>query len=345
MRFTILLPHYKTGKMTAAAVYKFLEHKGNHDIDLIIINNSYPDSSINYILDTPLADQVRVVNYPEGILQSHGIAFDYVVPDIETEYFITVESDSFPTKDNWLDYYENLINQGFDAAGSLLQLSGGQYMHPAGALYRKSIWEDAKEYVESVPYKYLPGAVLRENHAGHLMVRDDKFVEFCENPSAFDVELSGGYKQLSSEEIAKKAEEYKPACGPFHDGRGNLDESVRSYGQRSISKDPLNIRINDPKELIYRIGYEPGQFFCYYMLVTGRQLFYIPTEVQWMNKRTNEQQSYTLMENGFKHLWGVTAYSTVPDRSDLQDILDEKKNAEENLYNALPEEFKYKEKE
>ena len=28
-----------------------------------------------------------------------------------------MESDSFPVEENWLDYYEKLVEAGFDAAG------------------------------------------------------------------------------------------------------------------------------------------------------------------------------------------------------------------------------------
>jgi len=143
MKFSILIPHYKTGKMTAYCIHKILKHRGNHEVNIIVVDNSN-DGSEEYFM--PFAEKFGThewcdgwyIPYPSDIMQSHGLAFDYAlenVPNI-TPYFITLESDSYPIDDSWLDYYENLINEGYDMAGSYLRLSGGQYIHPAGAMYK-----------------------------------------------------------------------------------------------------------------------------------------------------------------------------------------------------------------
>ena len=38
MKITALIPHYKTGKMTAYSIAKLLEHKGEHDLKIVVID-------------------------------------------------------------------------------------------------------------------------------------------------------------------------------------------------------------------------------------------------------------------------------------------------------------------
>ena len=83
------------------------------------------------------------------------------------------------------------------------------------------------------------------------------------------------------------------------------------------------------------MGMEPGQWFCYWMLANEYKPYAIPTETTWMQNRENQQQERTVMENGFTHLWAVTAYNDATDPA-LKDIIDRKKNLMEELYNSIP---------
>lgn len=330
MKFSILIPHYKTGKMTAYAIHQLLKHKGRHEIDIHVVNNSPGHDSIEYLFPY----SIFRYDYPSNKLQSHGIAFDYILPEIETEYFIAIESDSFPTSDNWLDYYECLIKQGYDAAGSLLQLSGGQYLHPAGALYRKSVWQEAKSYcTHMIDYAYLPNIAMKENHACHLMVKNSLFGEFCKKPEKY-VELHSSYKDNSPLQISEKALSYQSVISPFHNGTGRFQESFSTYRFRNPTIGLSDVILDNETDLIYRLGYEPGQWLHYFMLAMGNKIFYIPTETKWMPNRENQQQEYTKNEAGFIHLWGVSAYDNCSN-GDVQDIVLFKKNQVERLYASI----------
>lgn len=334
MKITILIPHYKTGEMTAYTVHQLLKYKGRHDVDIIIINNHPGDSSLSLL--RPYSSEIKIYDYPADKLQSHGIAFDYAqmgLMDADTEYFITIESDSFPTMDNWLDYYEGLIEKGYDAAGSLLKLSGGTYMHPAGALYRSSIWFEAKKYCDAIQYAYLPNIAVKHGFTYHLMVENNLFSEFCKTPETF-IELSNGYKENTPLQIAEKAIAYSPVVGPFHNGMGQIQESVATYGFRNPSMAKIDIPIQNNEGLIYRVGYEPGQWFHYYMMAMDKKVFYIPTKTVWMPNRENQQQEYTEMENGFRHLWGVSSYNGCT-TDDVQDIVRFKANQVDQLYQSI----------
>lgn len=340
MRFNILIPHFKTLKVTAVAVSNFLKYKGKHEVGIIVIDNSYPDDSIRGL--DPFKDQITILtNTVTDKIQSHGLSFDMAMSHVKTDYFITAESDSFPTKDNWLDHYENLINQGYGWGGSLLKLSGGEFIHPTGAFYKKSLWEDAKKYVDSIEYDYFPNISLRNGFECHLMVHKRALDRLLSDPEDY-IDLAKDYKDKTREEMLARLEYYKPIGeSVFHNGMGNLRESITTFQQRNIQSEPPNIILDNKKPLIEKIGMEPGQWFSYWLLAMKNKCAVIPTEIKWMKNRGQQQQEYTLMENGLKHLWSISAYfgNTNPE---LQDIVQFKTKVVDDLYNSLPENQKVK---
>ena len=336
MKVSILIPHWKTGMMTAYTIAQLLKYKGNHEIDIFIVNNNSGDGSEKYF--TLFEQNINYFEYPKDTLQSHGIAFDYVLPYVKTDWFITIESDSFPTKEGWLDYYENLINEGYDGAGSLLKLSGGQYMHPCGALYNKKIWQQAKQYCNEIEYAYFANMSTREGFDCHLMIHKTVLDDVLNSPYDY-IELANGYKGLTRTQIIARLMYYSPTVAPFHNGIGRTNESVKTYGFRNINSEVPNILLTGKPKLIHRIGYEPGQWFTYWQLAMGKKLFFIPTETKWIENKENQQQEYTLMENGFKHIWGVSAYKDVDPYDDIAKI---KQMLPMELYNSLPDNQKIK---
>lgn len=301
MKITILLPHYKTREMTAYAVKKFIEHVGNHDVNLIIIDNGQ-GVGLDLIPRHPM---VKIVTYPSGILQSHGIAFDYVLktmPEEVAEHFITVESDSFPTRTGWLNYYESHINEGYDLIGAHLDLSGGHFVHPAGTMYKKSNWNQAIDDLGRYGYYYYDSA----GPGGyHLMTK---------------TKLSGG-------DMEAKRIYYLPLTeSVFHQGMGFKDDNFKTYGQRTMESEAPYILPRNGAEQYLRVAYEPGQWFAYWHLAAGKKIQYIPVQCVWMPNRVNQQQEYSLMEHGFKHLWGITAYANCDDNPKMMDIINFKRN-------------------
>jgi hypothetical protein len=341
MKISILLPHYRTGKMTAYTIHQLLKYKGKHEIKIIVIDNNVGDGSVEYLF--PFMKDILYVAYPKGLLQSHGIAFDYVLENglVETPYFITIESDSFPLHDNWLDYYEELINQDVDIAGSLMKLSGGTYIHGCGSLIKKSFWEEAKEICDKVPYTYFPNMSRKNNFDCHLMLHNSIVDKVLENPNDW-FELASGYKGLSKEEMIARAVHYSPCKKPFHSGLGGLDEDVSGYGIRNIEQDSQHIILNEKsKKLINRVGYEPSQNLCYMAVALGKKVVVIPTETKWMPNREGQQQEYSIMENGFKHLWAISSYVERGSEG-VEDIYQAKRKLPDELYETLPNHLKIK---
>jgi hypothetical protein len=341
MNISIIIPHYKTGKMTAFSVAQFLKYKGNHTINLIVGDNNSSDGSIKYL--EPFNDKIKVVSYPSYMQQSHGILLSYILKLglVETDYFITAESDSHPISLDYLNHIEKLINEGYDAGGSIMQLSGGTYLHPCGSFFRKSMVEECQKYCDDLPYSYFPNMSNREGFDFHLMVHDRILGNLLDEPHNY-IDLAKGYKGLSKEQMLAKKNYYKPTVCAFHNGMGNLNESVKTYGERCIELDTPHIMIDGLKGLVERVGYESGQFLTYWMMANNKKVAEIPTETKWLPNREGQQQEYTLMANGFKHIWGISSY-VERSAEGVEDIFRAKRKQPEILYASLPEHQRIKE--
>lgn len=333
MKLTIIIPHFASGKATAYSVSQFLKYKGDHELSIIVGDNRPGDGSIKYL--EPFINDVVIVNYPTDKLQSHGILIDYILSlgMVHTDYFMTAESDSFPTKE-FIDYHKRLIDAGGDAAGSVLRLSGGEYLHPCGAVYKKSVWEEAKKYCDVIPYSYFPNIAMKSGFASHLMVHNSILSDFIAEPEDF-IELADGYKPYSAILAESKRQHYSVVVAPFHNGMGDRNEDVKTYGERTVISESANTILGN-KKLIFRVGLEPGQWYHYYMEAMNKKIFRIPTEVKWLPGREGQQQEYTEMENGFRHCWAGSSYLDMKG-TEMNDVYEFKKNQIEELYNSLPE--------
>lgn len=338
MQFSILIPHYRS-KITAYAIHKLLENKGRHEIEIIIIDNSQ-DKSVKYI--EPFMDEIIYVKYPKDKLQSHGISFDWAIESdyVSNENFICLESDSYPTNDKWLDLYEKCINEGYETGGSLLWLSGGEFVHACGAFYKKSIWHEAKDYCDKIEYSYFPNMSYSFGFDCHLMVHNSILDTVLDNPDDY-IELSNTYRGLSKEEMLAKRDNYRPVVNPFHNGMGRLNETLATYGQRCAKIDAPNILLNDKPKLINRMGYEPSQWFFYWQLSMKKKVIIFPTETKWLPNRENQQQEYTETANGLIHIWCGSSYLDMAN-TPMNDVYEFKKNQIEQLYNSLPKNLKIK---
>jgi len=338
MEITVVIPAYKTPKMLAYTVSQLLKHTIAGLIKIVIVNNFPKDTESKRYL-SPFEGNITFVDYPDDKLQSHGIAIDWAIQNglVDTDYFLMLESDAFPTKDGWINYYYKFIEQDFDAAGSVLELSGGCYLHPCGCLYKTSTWYEAQKYVNSLDFHYFPNMAYKEGFQCHLMVQDSIINDFLKCPDDY-VELTEGYKPYTQDLALERLKQYLPvAKSVFHNGMGGLSESVNTYGKRTFDIDvPFILLGKNSKKLIHRIGYEPGQFYSYWMDATDKKYANIPTEIKWMNDRVGQQQEYTLNEAGIKHIWGVSSY-TERSESGVEDIYESKRRLPNELYNTLPE--------
>lgn len=339
MNISIVFAHFKTGKMSAYTVSQLLKYKGNHNIEILICDNNERDGSIEYL--SPFKEEIKIYKYPNDKLQSHGIAYNMLFEHVSNEWVLCLESDSYATKNGYIDYYQQIIENGYDMATSYLKLSGGSFGHVAGGLYKKSLWQEMKQYCDSMPYKYFPNMSMRDNFPMHTMVHESILDQFLDNPEDW-IELSNEYKPYSRKLAEEKLFHYSPTCGPFHDGRGGRQESIHTFGQRNAETEaPYAIYNEKWQKIIGRIGEEPGQALYYWAKAKEKKIFHIPTEVHWLPGKENQQQEYTLNEAGIRHEWAISAYHNyTPDNE--KDVALYKQSIPDKLYNSLPEHQKIK---
>jgi len=326
--FTVLIPHFRTPKITAYTVSQWLKHSNSDEVAIIVINNSVGDDSIRSL--DRFRDKINIIHNITDKITSHGTAYDMAMPYVKTDYVICTESDAFPTK-SFTGYYREVVDLDYDMAGSLLKLSGGEYIHPAGAIYKTSLWRDCKKYIDDCPYLYFPN-MWETDFKYHTMVRKDFLDEFLDNPSLF-LTLAPEYVGLSKEDVLAKAYYYSPISAPFHNGMGLNQESALTYGDRTIETDTAYAATNDymGDNLIKRVGFEPGQSITYLAEAMGKNVGIIPTVTKWLPGREGQQQEYTFNEGGIKHLWGCTAYHGITNK-DIEDITTFKTNQVNELY-------------
>lgn len=353
--YTIIIPHYKTGKMTAYCLWRIFQHSKGRMLKIVVVDNSNGEgrdeiSAISMAMENNTF--LTYLVYPKDKMQSHGIAIDYALQyGSVDDHFIVLESDSFPVQDGWLDWYDQVVANDGSCTGSVLQLSGGRYLHPAGSLYRKKDWQGALEYVTaeflSSPigfgygsYRYFPNMAMKEGFPCHLMIRKDVLADM-KSPQDHEIELHSSYQGLDADGIAQKALDYLPISeGVFHNGIGAAQEAFSTYRFRDMMTYCHDtIFRGDEEPIIYRMGYEPGQWFSYWLNAMGKPIFEIPTKTVWMQGRENQQQEYTLTVNGVKHLWGMTAYNGQK-IDGLEDITQHKNSLLDDLYGSIPDRYK-----
>lgn len=337
MNISIIIPHYAVGRITAYSIAQILKYKGDHNVQIVVIDNKISDNSHEYLY--PFRGAISYAAYPEDKLQSHGNAISWAIENglVDNHWFITLENDAFPTT-NFIDYYEDIISKGYDAAGSILKLSGGTYMHGCGSLYNKDIYYQSLNFISTIPYTYFPNMAVRSGFDSHLMVHNSILNEVLDNPNDW-IELANGYKGLTKEEMLRRADYYSATNNPFHCGIGGLQENVNTYGGRCATLDAPKILLQGAPKLVYRVGYEPSQHLYYFMVANEKKIFEIPIETVWMPNRENQQQEYTINAAGIKHLWAISSY-TERGSKDVEDIYEYKRNIPNQLYNSLPIEEK-----
>jgi hypothetical protein len=335
MEASILIPHFKNGETTAYSIAQILRHRGNHNLQILVINNNAGDGSEDYLY--PFRGEINYIEYPKNRLQSHGCAFDWVIENgfVDNEIIITSESDAFPTNSKCFDHYERLVNEGYDCGVNVMRLSGGVYPHPCGSFYKKLNWVEAKFFFEKQPYSYFPNISVKEGFESHCMVHDDILDDFLNEPQDY-IELGRSYWGLNREQILEKCKEYSPVGkGVFHNGIGAIEESLSTYGYRTIEEESAQL-FNIKRKIINRVGAEPGQMFGYWHYASKKKVFEFGNEIKWLPNRENQQQQYTINDAGWKHLWAGSSFLDMAN-TPMSDVYEFKKNQIEQLYNSLPD--------
>ncbi len=116
---------YGTRQILRACLKSILKYTNNSYNVMVVFNrnncefDAFEELNIipNKILHTVKIDNVKTKS---GI---HGLMLDSVIPDIDSKYVMTLDSDCFPVAKDWLSGLINMINEGAGCAGILYPFS------------------------------------------------------------------------------------------------------------------------------------------------------------------------------------------------------------------------------
>jgi hypothetical protein len=321
-KLSILLPHFKAVKWLAIAVHAFKKYQPAIPWELVVCNNSPWHPSIKILTETHLGEDVKIVD-GQADFPSHGkgLFFAYQASDLKSDWIMTTESDAFPIRDNWSNEFIK-ASANYDLVGPEMKMGGGTYIHPCGAIVRRSVLEAHQQWRDKYAnWKFLPGAApaLGLSEKGYHVVAHESFLEGKDLP--FDVQCG---MRL-----------WEPDVGPWQSMIEWDDDSFDSYWKRDSVK---NWTPTDKKHHL-RIGLEPGCHLAWWAQGHGFRCLKAPTHVEWMKGRENAQASYSDVFGGFRHVWaGTSAFCDgIP-----EDTKQHKMQQMEHYFSQLPEDIQKK---
>lgn len=115
---SILIPHYKTLKMTKLCLELIKKNTDLSNVDIIIIDNGSNDDSSEYLRGLEwviLITREKVEGEPGAL--AHSRALDLALASVATPYFLSIHTDTFMISSKWLDFLLTQIKRDENIAG------------------------------------------------------------------------------------------------------------------------------------------------------------------------------------------------------------------------------------
>ena len=115
---TILLPNYKTPEITKICLRLLRKYTDTSRIHVIAIDNASGDESLDYLRSLSWIELIERPNYEDetGPL-SHSHALDEAMQHVTTPFVMSMHTDTFVRRDDWLDFLLNKIKADENIAG------------------------------------------------------------------------------------------------------------------------------------------------------------------------------------------------------------------------------------
>lgn len=315
-KVSIIIPTFKTWRWTAICIHAYKTYGVPIDSEIILVDNAPDSPMIKAITETSLGEGVKIIE-GERDFSSHGRGYDLAYEQAEGDWIFCSETDSFPTHHGWFDDYVK-ASATHDLIGPEVPQSSGTYIHPAGAAYRRTVIESAKEWqAKHKDWVFCPGAA----------------VELGTSSKPYHVIAHAQWlkdKEISSQ-IKSEVNTWKRA-GVFQEMRCFDEDTWTSYPHR------IGIHNWEPesgKPAYNKIGFEAGQWLAYYAQSHGFRVLKAPTEIHWMPRHEGGQAAHSTVFGGFTHVWCGTV-SNLP--NDIANDVRAFKLAKMNqLFSELPE--------
>jgi hypothetical protein len=290
MKISVLIPHFKTFRWTATCIWHFKQFGMPVPSEIILVDNSPGHPSIKAITETELCDGIRLLDGdPE--FSSHGNALDIAAREADGTHFFTAETDSFPTRHGYFDEYVKAVGDGYDLIGPEIPQSSGRYVHPAGALLSRKVYEAALAWQERMrEWFFCPGGAVMMRYSDrpyHVVAHASELPDRVLPHSALETEISRWAK-----------------VGPYQEMRTFNEDTFENYGQRTGAE-----TVFDPGRGLHylKIGYEAGQWLAYFAEAHGFKVMRAPTRMEWMDGREGQQAAGSTVFDSFRHVWAGTS--------------------------------------
>jgi GT2 family glycosyltransferase len=117
-KVTILIPNYKTLKLTKLCLRLIRKYTDPEMIHVIVIDNDSNDESILYLRSLKWVELIERKKVPGEIpALSHSMALDLALEKVKTPYVLSIHTDTFVKNASWLDALITEIEKDSNIAG------------------------------------------------------------------------------------------------------------------------------------------------------------------------------------------------------------------------------------
>jgi len=115
---TILIPNYRTLKLTKLCLRLLKKHTDMNKIHVIVIDNDSQDASLDYLRRLDWIELIERKAAPDDTPPlSHCRALDLGLSRVQTPYFLSIHTDTFVTDPRWLNVLLSEIEKSDNIAG------------------------------------------------------------------------------------------------------------------------------------------------------------------------------------------------------------------------------------
>ena len=118
-RVTVCIPHWQVKVYMQLVLRSIRRHSRAYDVEVIVVDNGSKDDSLDYLRSVPW---IRLIERPEEVHTNWPgnvfTAWDAGLKAATGEYFITMHSDVFVKRDDWLEPFFREIKRAPHIAGA-----------------------------------------------------------------------------------------------------------------------------------------------------------------------------------------------------------------------------------
>lgn len=117
-KLTILIPQYKTLKLTKLCLRLIKKHTDLSRIKVIVVDNNSADESIEYLRSVKWIKLIeRKISGQEDPPTMHSKALDLGLAQVDTPFVLSIHTDTFIINNDWLDFLLSKIEDSDRIAG------------------------------------------------------------------------------------------------------------------------------------------------------------------------------------------------------------------------------------